>query len=62
LFVSFHWRRKNLDAELAEGNPGYPNTLLAKYVRLSICTFIPLILAAVFINTVLTKFFAISIF
>lgn len=62
LFVSFHWRRKNLDAELAEGNPGYPDTLLAKYVRLSICTFIPLILATVFINTVLTKFFAISIF
>ena len=62
LFVTLHWRRKGLEDELSEGNPNYRNTLLAKYVRISISTFIPLILAVVFINTVLTKFVGFSLF
>ncbi|MCJ8316892.1 MULTISPECIES: sodium-dependent transporter [Idiomarina] len=62
LFVTLHWRKKGLEDELSEGNPNYRNTLLAKYVRISISTFIPLILAVVFINTVLTKFVGFSLF
>lgn len=58
LFVNWRWRRENLEEELAEGNPGYPQTFFAKYVRFSISTIIPLVLLVVFINTVLTKFFA----
>ncbi|MGM0482100.1 MAG: sodium-dependent transporter [Pseudomonadota bacterium] len=57
LFVWLHWRSKGLEEELTHGNHAYPNTWLAKYIRVSITTFIPLILAVVFINTVLAKFF-----
>lgn len=61
LFVRFRWKRAQLTAELSEGNPGYGNSWFGKYVNVAIGTFIPVILAAVFINTVLNKFFAISI-
>ena len=57
LFVWLHWRNSNLEQELTHGNHKYPTTFLAKYVRISITTFIPLILAVVFVNTVLAKFF-----
>lgn len=57
LFVWLHWRNNNLEQELTHGNHKYPTSFLAKYVRVSITTFIPLILAVVFINTVLAKFF-----
>lgn len=61
LFVRFRWKRAQLTAELSEGNPDYGNSWFGKYVNVAIGTFIPVILAAVFINTVLTKFFGISI-
>ncbi|OZB06553.1 MAG: sodium-dependent transporter [Idiomarina sp. 34-48-12] len=61
LFVRFRWKRSQLTAELSEGNQAYATSWLEKYVSFAIGTFIPLILAVVFINTVLTKFFAISI-
>lgn len=61
LFVRFRWKRSQLTAELSEGNQVYATSWLEKYVSFAIGTFIPLILAVVFINTVLTKFFAISI-
>ncbi len=62
LFVWWHWRYSSLEKELSEGNSNYPNTFLAKYVRVSITTFIPAILFVVFINTVLSKFFGITWF
>ena len=61
LFVRFRWKREQLTAELSEGNANYQSSWLEKYVSFAIGTFIPLILAVVFINTVLTKFFNYSI-
>lgn len=61
LFVRFRWKREQLTAELSEGNEAYRKSWLEKYVSFAIGTFIPLILAVVFINTVLTKFFGYSI-
>lgn len=61
LFVRARWKRDKLTAELSEGNPNYATSFLEKYVSFAIGTFIPLILALVFINTVLNKFFAISL-
>ena len=57
LFVRFRWKRSQLSAELSEGNKAYANSWLEKYVSFSIGTFIPVILAVIFVNTVLTKFF-----
>lgn len=60
LFVRFRWKRAQLTAELSEGNSNYASSWLEKYVSFSIGTFIPIILAVIFLNTVLTKFFAYS--
>ncbi len=60
LFVRFRWKRTNFAAELSEGNPNYQTSWLHKYVDFSIGTFIPVILAVIFANTVATKFFGTS--
>lgn len=62
LFVIWYWRRANFQAALAEGSHGYQGGLLERYVSFSLLTFIPLVLAVVFINTVLEKFFAAPLF
>ena len=58
LFVSYRWRKANLSAELAVGNDKYQGSWVEKYVNLSLSTFIPVILLAIFLNTVAQKFFA----
>ena len=62
LFVSFRWKKHNLNAELSEGNPSYGKSFLAKYVDFSLGTFIPFILAAIFINTVAKIYFGYDVF
>ncbi|TLU67204.1 sodium-dependent transporter [Thalassotalea litorea] len=57
LFVSYRWKKHNLNAELSEGNPGFAQSFIAKYVDFSLGTFIPFILAVIFINTVAKIFF-----
>lgn len=61
LFVRSRWKRENFTAELSEGNSNYPNTFLHKYVNFAIGTFIPVILAIVFANTVAAKFFGVAL-
>ncbi|SES66186.1 sodium-dependent transporter [Thalassotalea agarivorans] len=61
LFVSYRWKKHNLNAELSVGNENYPNTLMAKYVNFSLSTFIPVIVLGIFINTVATIFFGKSL-
>jgi NSS family neurotransmitter:Na+ symporter len=57
LFVIYRWKKHNLDAEISQGNATFAGSLLQKYVNFSLGTFIPLILAVIFINTVSTIFF-----
>lgn len=61
LFVMYRWKKINFTAELAQGHEGYQGSLMQKYVDVSLSTFIPAILLLIFVNTVLTKFFAISL-
>ncbi len=62
LFVSYRWKKHNLNEELSQGNEGFANTFLAKYVDFSLGTFIPFILAAIFINTVAKIYFGYDVF
>ncbi|OUS23218.1 sodium-dependent transporter [Thalassotalea sp. 42_200_T64] len=62
LFVSYRWKKHNLNAELSEGNSSFSNSILAKYVDFSLGTFIPFILAAIFINTVAKIYFGYDVF
>ena len=62
LFVMYRWKKAKLSEELSQGCEGYAGSFMEKYVNFSLSTFIPAILLLIFINTVATKFFAVSIF
>ncbi|MFT6920049.1 MAG: NSS family neurotransmitter:Na+ symporter [Cognaticolwellia sp.] len=62
VFVSYRWKKLNLSEELAIGNASYIGSWGEKYINFSLGTFIPVIVFAIFINTVLQKFFGYSIF
>ena len=62
MFVSYRWKKKQLTAELSEGSDGYAGSWVEKYVNFSLGTFIPVIVFFIFINTVATKFFGMSLF
>ena len=56
LFVRYRWK-KGFDQEVERGDPSYKNSIMEKYIDFSLGTFIPVILFAIFINTVAQKFF-----
>lgn len=62
LFVVYRWKKTNLREELVSGDPDFSGSKLERYLNLSLGTFIPVILLFVFVNTVLNKFFSISLF
>lgn len=62
LFVMWRWKKVNFHKELEQSNPNYANSLLSKYVDVSLSTFIPVILAFIFVNTVALKYFGVSLF
>ncbi len=62
LFVSYRWKKHRLSEELSVGNTTYINSLAEKYINFALSTFIPLLLLAVFVNTVAQKFFAYNLF
>jgi len=62
LFVSYRWKKENLNKELSEGNPNFGHSILAKYVDFSLGTFIPVIVAIIFITTVARIYFGYNIF
>ena len=57
LFVIYRWKKHNFDAEISQGNDTFAGSFLQKYVNFSLGTFIPFILAVIFVNTVSTIFF-----
>jgi NSS family neurotransmitter:Na+ symporter len=62
LFVMYRWKKARLTHELSQGSPSYEGSMMEKYVNFSLSTFIPFILAVIFINTVATKFFGLKLF
>ncbi len=61
LFVIFYWRKAKLNKEMATGDEEITGSFTERYVNLALGTFVPVILAFVFISTVLLKFFGISV-
>lgn len=62
LFVVYRWKRNNWSKEMSVGDDAYQGSFTQKYVNFALGTFIPVVLLAVFINTVLIKFFEINVF
>lgn len=62
VFVIFRWKKANFNKELMEGVQDGKHKLLLAYSDFALKTFIPVILAIVFINTVAIKFFNVHLF
>jgi NSS family neurotransmitter:Na+ symporter len=62
LFVSYRWKKENLNKELSEGNPSFGQSILAKYVDFSLGTIIPAVVLVIFVTTVARIYFGINIF
>jgi NSS family neurotransmitter:Na+ symporter len=62
LFVIYRWKKVNFNNELMEGVEEGKHKVLLKYSDFALKTFIPVILAIVFINTVAIKFFGHHLF
>ena len=62
LFVCYRWKKFRMHEEIALEDDGYHGSLLEKYVSVSLGTFIPLILLAVFANNVSRIYFAHNLF
>ena len=60
-FAAHVWKKHNLDEELSQGSPGYKGSIVQKYLNFAIGYFAPIVLASVFILTVLFKFFGIQV-
>jgi NSS family neurotransmitter:Na+ symporter len=61
IFVIYRWKKANFHEALSQGAPDYGKGWFAKYVDMSVGTFIPLILLVIFINTVATKYFGVAL-
>ena len=61
LLVIYRWKKANLNQELEQGDPDFKGSLLERYTNFALGTFIPVILLFVFINTVLNKYFSMSL-
>ncbi|MEQ9404993.1 MAG: sodium-dependent transporter [Cyclobacteriaceae bacterium] len=61
-FAAHVWKKHNLDDELAQGSPNYKGSFVQKYLNFAIGYFAPIVLAVVFVLTVMFKFFGVQIF
>ncbi|MFC3093644.1 sodium-dependent transporter [Alteromonas sediminis] len=61
IFVIYRWKKANFHSALSEGAEDYGRGWFAKYVDLSVGTFIPAILLVIFINTVALKYFGVAL-
>ena len=62
IFVIYRWKQHNFNQSLIQGAEGYEGSFYAKYVNVSLSTFIPVVLLLIFINTVCVKYFEFSLF
>lgn len=60
-FVVYRWKKVNFKNELLEGVTDGKHKLLLKYSDFALSTFIPVILAVIFVNTVAMKFFNVNL-
>jgi len=61
LFVVYRWKKSAFNEELEQGAPNFKDSLFERYVNFSLSTFIPLVLALIFINTVALKYLGFNI-
>lgn len=62
LFVIYRWKKANLNEEMVQGNEQFEGSFIQKYIDFSLGTFIPAILAIIFLLNVAGRFFGIEVF
>ncbi len=60
IFITYQWKVKNMDNELAIGNAGYMSSFLRKYLHFTISYVCPVLLGILSILIILDKFFGLS--
>ncbi len=60
-FAAYVWKKENLSEEISLGYDGYKGSFIEKYINFAITVFCPIVLAIMFITTVLSKFFNIDV-
>jgi NSS family neurotransmitter:Na+ symporter len=61
IFAAYVWKKENLNAEIAVGYPNR-NKFVENYINFAVTYLCPIILACMFILTVLNRFFGINLF
>lgn len=61
IFIAVKWKTHNLSDEISEGNESYKGSFMEKAINLILVYIAPILLGLIFINTVLDKFFGLSI-
>ena len=61
IFVAYIWKKENLAEELSHGAPDYKGSLIEKYINFAISYLAPVVLSAIFVLTVLNRFFGIDV-
>lgn len=62
IFIAYRWKTKNMSEEIGNGYPAYKDSLVEKFINLVITILAPITLGIMFINTMLDKFFEITLF
>jgi NSS family neurotransmitter:Na+ symporter len=60
-FIAFKWKTENMSEEISQGYPGYIGSIWEKFFNVMITYICPLVLGAMFVLTILQKFFGIGI-
>lgn len=61
VFITYRWKIHNMNAELKEGNPAYPNSFFEKYLNFMISYVCPVLLGGLSI-LIIDKYFGLGIF
>lgn len=61
IFAAYIWKKHNLIEEISQGAPNFKDSIAAKYITFAISYLCPVILGTLFILTVLSRFFGITL-
>jgi len=60
IFITYQWKTKSMDEELAIGNENYRNSFLRKYIHFTISYICPVLLSVMSILIIIDKFFGLE--
>lgn len=61
VFAAYVWKKANLSEEISQGYPNYKGSFVEKYINFAISYLCPFVLGSLFIMTVLSRFFGITL-